>query len=76
VTKLTITVEDEVLRRARLRAAERKTSVDSILRAYLTAYAAEGQTWEQVVDTILRLSLGASSGGGDSRWTRGELHER
>ena len=76
MANLTITVDDEILRRARVRATEQDTSVNSILRDYLEAYAAAGQTWEQVTETILRLSTQAQSGRGDMRWTRDELHER
>jgi plasmid stability protein len=76
MSNLTITIDDEVLRRARVRAAEQDTSVNSILRDYLEAYAASGATWEQAADAILRLSAQARSGRGSARWTRDELHDR
>ena len=76
MANLTITVDDEVLRRARMRALEQDRSVNSLLREYLEAYAAAGQTWEQAAEAILRLSAEARSGRGESRWTRDELHER
>ncbi len=76
MSNLTITIDDEVLRRARVRAAEQDTSVNSVLRDYLEAYAASGATWEQAADAILRLSSQSRSGRGDARWTRDELHDR
>jgi hypothetical protein len=76
MANLTITVDDEILRRARMRAIEQDTSVNGILRDYLEAYAAVGQTWEQAADVILRLSGQSRSGRGEARWTRDELHER
>ncbi|MFL6234400.1 MAG: hypothetical protein ACJ76N_14810 [Thermoanaerobaculia bacterium] len=76
MANLTITVDDEILRRARVRATEQDTSVNSILRDYLAAYAAAGQTWETAADAILRLSERSRSGRGEARWTRDELHER
>jgi len=75
MSNLTITIDDEILRRARVRAAEQDTSVNSILRNYLEAYAAAGATWEKAADTILRLSSQSRSGRGDARWTRDELHD-
>ena len=36
---LTIVVDDDILKRARIRALEEDTSVNAVLRAYLTAYA-------------------------------------
>ena len=37
MANLTITIDDELLRRARLRALEQGTSVNALLRDYLTA---------------------------------------
>jgi plasmid stability protein len=75
MANLTITIDDEILHRARVRATEQNTSVNSILRDYLEAFAAAGTTWNQATDAILRLSAQAQSGRGDRRWTRDELHE-
>jgi hypothetical protein len=76
MANLTITLDDEVLRRARLRAQEQGTSVNTLLREYLVDYAAAGSTCKQAADEILRLSSQSRSGRGDRRWTREELHER
>ncbi len=76
MANLTITIDDEVLRRARVRATEQSTSVNSVLRHYLESYAATGTTWEQATSAILRLAAQARAGRGDRRWTRDELHER
>jgi hypothetical protein len=76
MANLTITVDDETLRRARIRALEQETSVNSLLRDYLEAFAAAGATWNQATDAILSLSKRAHSGRGNRRWTRDELHER
>ena len=76
MANLTITIDDEVLRRARVRAVEQETSVNSLLRDYLEAFAAAGTAWAQAADAILRLSAQSHSGRGDRRWTRDELHER
>jgi hypothetical protein len=76
MANLTITLDDEILHRARLRALEQETSVNSLLREYLEAYAAAGTVWDQATDAILRLSERAQSGRGGRRWTRDELHER
>jgi len=76
MANLTITIDDEILRRARVRATEQETSVNGLLRDYLTAFAAAGSTWDQATDAILRLSAQSRSSRGDRRWTRDELHER
>ncbi|HZF14184.1 MAG TPA: DUF6364 family protein [Thermoanaerobaculia bacterium] len=76
MANLTITIEDEILRRARLRALEQGTSLNALLENYLEAYAAVGSTFEQATEAILRLSTDSKSGRGDRSWTRDELHER
>jgi plasmid stability protein len=76
MANLTITIDDEILHRARVRATEQDRSVNGLLREYLEAYAAAGQTWEQAAEAILKLSAKSRSGRGEGRWTRDELHER
>ena len=76
MANLTITVDDELLRRARVRALEQDTSVNSLLRDYLEAYAGAGAAWRQAAHSVLRLASRTHAGRGDRRWTRDELHER
>lgn len=76
MANLTITVADETLRKARLRALGQATSVNALLRQHLESYAAGGTVWDEAVDSILELSRRAESGRGDRRWNRDELHER
>ena len=77
MARLTITIDDQILRRARMRALEQGTSVDAVLRKHLEAYASSaGSTWDQAVNTILELSRSAASGRDDQLWSRDEIHER
>lgn len=73
---LTITVEDEVLKRARIRALEENTSVNAVLREYLESYARVEARRRHSLDHLLRLSRAARTGRGSAKWTRDELHER
>jgi hypothetical protein len=77
VANLTITVDDEVLRRARLRALQQGTSVNRLLGEYLARYA-DVEATRGAVDRFLRLSEDApgASGPGGRTWTRDEAHER
>ena len=77
MTNVTVTVDEETLRRARIRALEQGTSVNKVLGDFLAAYAGRGQTSSAVLDAIetARRSR-AGSGPGGRRWTRSELHER
>ena len=72
---LTITVNENVLRKARVRAAEQGTSVNAVLRDELTRYAATSRT-DRAADTFLALArtrAGTSEGKRDA-WSRDELH--
>ena len=72
---LTITVEDELLKRARIRALEENTSVNAVLRKYLESYV-DTTRQRRAVGRLLDLSRTAQAGGGAARWTRDELHGR
>jgi plasmid stability protein len=72
---LTINVDDDLLRRARLRALERGTSVNAILRDCLEALAGK-PVHASAVARLLDLSRSAASRRARKRWTRDELPER
>jgi len=74
---LTITVDDEVLKRARIRALEQGTSVNALLREYLEAYSGEPPAVRALAE-LVELARRADSGSGMAgrSWTRDELHER
>lgn len=77
MANLTIVVDDRVLKRARMRALEDGTSVNAVVREYLTAYAGEAGTREvREAYTSLAESSLASSGPGGRTWTRDDAHER
>ena len=74
---LTITVDNEVLKRARIRALEEDTSVNAVLRDYLVSYAAGGpRRRREAAGRLLILSRTTRAGRGTATWTRDELHER
>lgn len=73
---LTITVEDEVLERARFRALEDNTSVNSILREYLESYAGVAARRRDALEHLICLSRTTEGARGQANWTSDELHER
>ena len=72
---LTITVQDEILKRARMRALEENTSVNAVLRKFLESYV-DTTRQRRAVDRLLALSRTAQAGRGAATWTRDELHDR
>ena len=76
MANLTITVDDQVLKQARLRALNQDTSVNTLLRDFLTSYAGESRARLEALDDLLKLSGEAGTRRGNRSWSRDELHER
>lgn len=76
MANLTITVPEEILRSARRRALEQGTSVNAVLRDYLSQFAGAQTAQLEAAHRVLELSRAARSGRGKVEWSRDELHER
>ena len=77
MANLTLTIDEDLLRRARIRALERATSVNAVEREFLEGYAGgERETAALQALAALANHTRASSGPGGSSWTRDEIHER
>lgn len=76
MSNLTITVDPDVLKQARLRALEQGTSVNALLREFLENYTGVHRERDDAVRDLLALSARATSRRGGRSWTRDELHER
>ena len=77
MANLTITVDEETVKRARIRALEEGTSVNALLRGYLEDYAGvrreKLEAWRKIQE--LAKSSGMSSGG-EGLPKREELYDR
>lgn len=73
---LTIVVDDDILKRARIRAIQEDTSVNAVLRAYLTAYAGVDRRRTEACERLRALSQACHSRRGNAEWTRDDLHAR
>jgi plasmid stability protein len=77
MTNLTITVDEQTLKKARIRALEEGTSVNAILRDYLETYAGvrreRREAWRKIRE-LARTS--AMSSGGKGLPEREELYDR
>jgi len=76
MANLTITVEDEALKKARMRALEQGISVNALLREYLESYAGVRSEQQKAVREIIALSRTSESCRGQRKWNREELYER
>ncbi len=76
MANLTITIDEETLKKARIRALEQNTSVNRILREYLEVYAGARREQNDSVNRILALSNASASRRGKGQWRRDDLHKR
>jgi plasmid stability protein len=76
MTNLTITVDEEILLRARARAVAAGVSVNALLRDYLEAYAGVKTERRRAIADLLQLAAGSQTGSAGNTWTRDDLHER
>ncbi|MBB4929425.1 uncharacterized protein YdaU (DUF1376 family) [Lipingzhangella halophila] len=76
MANVTLSIDDDVLRRARIRALEQRTTVNAIMHQYLERFAASKDT--RAVEEILAIAerSKASSGAEGRTWGRYELYER
>ena len=74
-TNLTLQLDESVIRRARIVAAKRGTSVSAMVATELNGLVEQDERYEEASHRAKELMAGASRRGGRS-WRRDELHER
>ncbi len=76
MTNLTITVDEQTLKRARMRALDEDTSVNAVLREYLEEYADRRRERREAGRRILEAARNSrASSGGKGLPKREELYE-
>ena len=76
MANLTISVDEELLKRARVRAAQLGTSVNAVLRDYMSSWVGGPDERARALASLLKRAARSRSARGGRRWTRDELHER
>lgn len=77
MANLTLTIDERVLKRARIRAIEQGTSVNALVSDYLHRYAGLGQTQSGLSGFIELASKSTASSGPRGRtWRREDLYDR
>jgi len=76
VKNITVSVDDDTYRLARVKAAERDTSVSALVKGFLTGLAADDGTFERLArdEEALRRRIRRFRAG--DRLSRDELHDR
>jgi hypothetical protein len=73
---ITLSVDDDVLREARRAAVEQNSTVNAMVREYLTSVAAHRNRARRARARLVQLSRQSQGRLGRKTWTRDDLHER
>lgn len=75
MANLTLSLDDELLQKAREAAVREHTSVNALVREYLTQYVNARERRLRALDALDALAERTDSAS-EERWTRESLHER
>ncbi|MEO8810080.1 MAG: DUF6364 family protein [Rhodanobacter sp.] len=75
MANLTLSLDDEILQKAREAALREHTSVNALVRDYLTGYVDAKSRRLEAIDAIDKLARRNKSRSTE-RWSRNELHPR
>jgi hypothetical protein len=76
MANLTLKIDDQLLRRARIRALEQGTTVNELVRDYLSRYAVPRADRMRAFRRFLEVAEQARATSGGRKLTRDELHQR
>ena len=73
---ITVSVDDETYRKARIRAAEKATSVSALVRGYLLVIGEGGSEFDRLADQERELRKRVTNFSAAGRMSRGDIHQR
>jgi len=76
MTNLTISIDEAVVRQARVRAIQEGTSVSAKVRDFLAGYAQGGQTQQSAAQAFIEAARSSRANTAGQRWSRADAHER
>ncbi len=76
MTNVTLSIDEENLRQARILALQEGTSLNAVIREFVESYIAGHKHYQQVTGRILEQAEHSRYNSGGRKWTREELHER
>ncbi|CAN5764713.1 hypothetical protein BH23ACT10_BH23ACT10_15300 [soil metagenome] len=75
MANLTLTVDDHLLKRARMVALRRNTSVNAAVREFLERFSGENESAAALSDFLEDARSSTASSGDGRTWRRGDLYE-
>ena len=76
MTNVTLSIDEEDLRQARVLALQQGSSLNAVIREFLKSYIGRTQRYQQVTERIIQQAECSQYHSEGKKWTRNELHER
>ena len=76
MANLTISVDEQLIRKARGRAIQEGTSLSARIREFLTAYAEEENRQQQAVQDFIAAARSSKASSRGVAWNRADAHDR
>lgn len=77
MSNITMTLDDDVIKKVKRSAVEKNTTLKGLVRDYLTGIARrEDQRREEVIAQLYEIMNSSNMKVGEITWTRDDLHER
>lgn len=75
MANLTLTIDDQLLKRARMVALQRNTSVNAAVREFLERFSGEDESAAALSDFLTDAQASTASSGERRTWRRDDLYE-
>jgi plasmid stability protein len=76
VANVTIALDDDLVRRARVKAVNEGTSINAVIRDFLDAWTSDNAARTAAVQRLRAAMEASTYDSGAAAWTREELHQR
>lgn len=76
MTNVTLSIDEEDLKQARILALQQGSSLNAVIREFLKSYIGRTKRYQQVTERILQQAERSRFNSDGRKWTRDELYER
>lgn len=76
MANVTLSIEEEDLKKARIHAIEQGTSLNAVIRAFVKEYAAGSERYRRITESILDHAERSKASSEGRQWHREELYDR
>jgi len=76
MANLTISIDEQLIRKARVRAIQEGTSISARIREFLAAYAEEDNRQQQAVQDFIAAARRGKASSRGVAWRRADVHDR